>query len=648
MPPATDATVMFRPTPEAIAASLLTDFLRHCGVADDSALQTFALAEPARFWTLLLEWSGLPFEGATAPAIAGAVVETARFFPEVRLSYARALLFPAGVAAEAVAITSVTEAGTTHLTWAALRERVARGAGGLQRLGVAPGDRVVAVVRNVADAIVACLATAAVGAIWSSTAPDLAPDAILQRFGQLEPRWLIAHGSTTYQGRDVPVDVASIVRGLPTLAGVIALDDAAAACASHEWSAIGEGPPLAEWPTWPFNHPLFILFSSGTTGAPKCIVHGAGGTLLEHVKEHRLHTDLRPGDALLYSTTAGWMMWNWLVSALASGVRVVLYDGSVAHPADDALLQVVARERVTHFGTSPVYLQYLRDAGISPRERVDLSALRALLSTGSILYPQQYDQVAEHFGALPLQSISGGTDIVGCFVLGNPNRPVHRGESQSVSFGYDVRVKLMDGSSPDGTARQGSGELVCCAPFPSRPIGLWNDPDGRRFHAAYFAENEGLWTHGDFLELTPRGGARILGRSDGVMNIRGVRIGPAEIYAALQDFAEYAALMALAQPDPRAAGGTRLVLLAVMRPGADLDRGLVLRTKKALKTRCSAYHVPEVVAAVSDLPTTQSGKRSERAAQDVLDGRPVRNAHALRNPAILEEIRAHPALRLPA
>ncbi len=621
--------------------SQLQEFAEALGVSP-AALQERALAEPEAFWGALLRWSGLPFSGAPEPVISGEGVEAARFFPEVRLSYAEALLDGAGSSGDAVAITTVAEAGTSHVTWAQLRDHVARAAAGLHRIGVKPGDRVVAVVRNVADSVVACLATNALGAIWSSTAPDLATDAILQRFAQLEPRWLVAHGRTRYQGRPLAVDLPALCDALPTLEGVIDLDgDAELAVEPHRWVDVCAGPGLESFERRPFDHPLFILFSSGTTGAPKCIVHGQGGTLLEHVKEQRLHGDLRPRDALLYVTTAGWMMWNWLLSGLASGARVVLYDGSVTWPEEDSLLRVVAEERVTHFGTSPVYLQYLRDAGVVPRERFDLTGLRAVMSTGSVLYPQQFDWFRESVGDTPLQSISGGTDIVGCFVLGHPDKPVVRGESQCVSLGYDVRVK-----TDAGIERTGSGELVCVAPFPSRPVGLWNDPDGSRFHAAYFAENEGVWTHGDFLELTEAGGARILGRSDGVLNIRGVRIGPAEIYAVLQDFPEYAAAMALSQRDPRSPGGSRLVLLVVLQPGRSLDRPLVLKTKKALKTRASAYHVPAVVAAVSDLPTTQSGKRSERAAQDTLDGRPVRNAHALRNPGVLDELRAHPDLQL--
>jgi acetoacetyl-CoA synthetase len=332
------------------------------------------------------------------------------------------------------------------------------------------------------------------------------------------------------------------------------------------------------------------------------------------------------------------MMWNWQLSALAAGAEILLYDGSVSYPEPDALWRMVAGERVTVFGTSPAYLQFSRDAGLVPAERVDLRALRTLQSTGSVLADAFYPWVRDQVAPVPVQSISGGTDIIGCFVLGNPNLPVYEGESQCISLGLDVRELR-----PEGTG--GVGELVCASPFPSRPLGLWADPDGRRFHDAYFTQNPGLWTHGDFLELTPRGGARILGRSDGVMNIRGIRIGPAEIYGALAGLPEIAEAMAVEQSAPAEPGGSRLVLLVVLRPGAALDRPLALRIKKELRERRSMAHVPAVIAEVAELPTTHNGKRSERAARDAVNGRDAPNRAALRNPGSLDAIAAHPALR---
>ena len=651
-----DAPV-FEPAPERAAASQLAAFIAHCERAtgrrftDWPAFHAFSVAEYRTFWRLFLEWSGAGVEGTEEPVCTSDAVEDARFFPGLRLNYAENLLASREPGDdERVALVACDERGRVErLTRGALRRRVRRIAAGYRALGIAEGDRVVAIVRNSADAVAACLAAAAIGASWSSCAPDLGPDAILSRFQQIGPALLVADTAYDYHGahRDVSDRVRAIADALPTLRAIVTTGDVPAAlagvpCPLHTLPGVErEADDAAPWPRFAFDHPLFVLFSSGTTGVPKCIVHGAGGTLLEHLKEQRLHSDFGRDDVLYFHTSSGWMMWNWQLSALACGTTVVLYDGSVSFPEPDALLQVLARERVTVFGTSPAYLQYLRDAGLVPRECADLSALRALQSTGSILFDELYDWVRDAIGEIPVQSISGGTDIVGCFVLGNPLRPVWRGESQSVSLAMDVRAFA------DGEARRtGTGELVCVAPFPSRPVGLLDDPGGSRFHEAYFAEHEGIWTHGDFIELTDRGTARILGRSDGTLNVRGVRIGPAEIYRVVQAIPGVREAMAIEQEAAREPGGTRLVLLVVLAPGAELDRALTLRIKKELSQRASPNHVPAVIAQVEALPMTHSGKRSERAARDALNGREVVNAAALKNPEILDALRAHPVLRV--
>ncbi len=623
--------------------------------ADHTALHRFSIDEAPIFWRAFVEFAGLRWSGEAVPALSGDAVETARFFPAMRLNYAENLLYPRGDAAQigpdAEAVTGWSEAGdVVRWTRGVLRARVERLARGLQHLGVRPGDRICAVARNTPETIAAVLACAAVGAVWSSVAPDMGAGAILDRFRQVQPTLLLTDTRFTYQGRTQSLEglVATLVAEVPGLRAALTLDDAELPAELgvpvHRVAALGgdEDAPF-DYPRLPFDHPLFILFSSGTTGAPKCIVHGAGGTLVEHVKEHRLHGGLTGDDVLYFHTTTGWMMWNWQLSALATGTRIVLLDGSVSHPAEDSLLRLVDAEGVTVFGTSPVYLQYLDRAGIVPRERFAFAALRTVMSTGAVLHRGQFAWLAEHFKDVPLHSISGGTDIVGCFVLGRPDAPVRAGYSQAISLGYDVQVM-----TPDGPRRSGTGELVCCAPFPSRPIGLFDDADGARFHDAYFAENPGVWTHGDFLELTEDGQARVLGRADGVLNIRGIRIGPAEIYAIVQDFEAIAACLAIGQEDPQTIGGLRLVLLVVMAPGHALDRPLQLRIKKALKTGASMAHVPAVIAAVEGLPTTHSGKLSERAATDALAGRPVRNRDALRNPETLDALAAHPDLQLAA
>ncbi len=650
----------FVPDGEVASRSRMADFQRFCegrlgrpfsGWLDFHA---WSVRDFRVFWRWLLEWAGLDVEGEADPVCVGDECERARFFPGLRLNYAASVLAGAGVGDDHPAVIAEDETGRLErLTFGDLRERVGRVAAGLRGLGIGPGERVVAVARNDERAVIACLAATGLGAAWSSVPPDLGSDAVLARFRPLEPSVLFAHGHSYYQGvrRPLRERLAGLVAALPSLRTIVSLDGDTAA-------VDGLGLPVTtlaglasmslrpggqeeggSWRRFPFDHPLFILFSSGTTGLPKCIVHGAGGTLIEHVKEHRLHSDFGPRDTLFFHTSTGWMMWNWQLSALASGTTVVLWDGSATYPEPDQLWRVVSRHRVTVFGTSPAYLQYCRDAGISPRERVDLAALRAVQSTGSILFEPLYDFVRDHVKDVLVQSISGGTDIIGCFVLGHPGLPVWRGESQCVSLGLDVREQR----DPAG----GPAELVCANPFPSRPVGFFGDPDGSRFHEAYFAKNPGVWTHGDFVRIHPRGSVRILGRSDGVLNVRGIRIGPAEIYAILQDFPEIKNALAVEQEDPRSPGGSRLVLLVVLAPRAVLDRPLTLRIKKALAQRASMNHVPDVVADVPDLPVTHSGKLSERAAREAANGRVPANLAALRNPECIEAIRSHPALARP-
>ncbi|HWX47233.1 MAG TPA: acetoacetate--CoA ligase [Roseomonas sp.] len=649
--------VVFDPDSQVAAQSQLTAFRQWCAtrtgrsLPDDAALDRFSVEEFRSFWRLFLEWSALPWEGAAEPVCVGDACETAHFFPDLHLNYAECLL--SGSAGQPALTARHAGGRREQFTHGALRLAVVRLAASLHRLGVGRGDHVVAIARNNAEAVIAALATAAIGATFASCAPDMGVPAILARFVPLRPVVLFGclRSEPWDSGAPVAERLAATAAALSELSAIVALDDGAFLASEmrvplHRLADLIQSPAGSEaqpdWLRYPFNQALFTMFSSGTTGAPKCIQHGIGGTLLEHVKEHRLHCDLRAGDKLFFQTSCGWMMWNWQLSALASGVELVLYDGPLEGP--ETFWQIAAEEHVTVFGTNPAYLQFCETAGFSPGGALDLSALRGVLCTGSILQPRQYDWVRSQVKAgIPLQSISGGTDIIGCFVLGNPNLPVRRGEAQCRSLGLDVR-SLPPQDDPEARI----GELICANPFPSRPLGFYGDADGARFHAAYFSQNPGVWTHGDLIELTPFGGWRLHGRSDGVLNVRGIRIGTAEIYRILGEFEEISEAMAVEQQAEDEPGGTRMVLLVVLRKGL-LDHALIRRIRAELARCGSPAFVPARIAQVDALPVTFNGKRSETAARDAVNGRPVRNREALQNPESLEAIARHPALSaLPA
>ncbi|MGY8661363.1 acetoacetate--CoA ligase [Bradyrhizobium sp. UFLA05-109] len=648
--------VVFWPDDQTVAHSQLTAFRRWCEVRtgrslpDHAAMDRFSVAEFRSFWRLFLEWSDLPRDGTLDPVCVGDACETARFFPDLRLNYAECLL--AGSPDQPALMAYHAGGSRDRFTRGELRVAVARLATSLQRLGVRAGDHVAAIARNNAEAVIAALATAAIGATFASCAPDMGVPAILARFAPLEPVVLFGCLRAELWDQGVPVAerVAGAAAGLQSLAAIIALDSGSLPAGEQTVplhrlddllrDAAGSEDSF-EWLRHPFNQPLFTMFSSGTTGAPKCIQHGAGGTLLEHVKEHRLHCDLGRGDKLFFQTSCGWMMWNWQLSALASGVELVLYDGPLEGP--DTFWRIVAEESVTVFGTNPAYLHFCENAGFAPGRVFDFSALRAVLSTGSILYARQYDWVRDQVkAAMPLQSISGGTDIIGCFVLGNPNLPVQRGEAQCRSLGLDVRSL-----PPSDDPRAPIGELVCANPFPSRPLGFHGDADGTRFHAAYFAQNPGFWTHGDLIETTPHCGWRLHGRSDGVLNVRGIRIGTAEIYRILGDIEEILEAMAVEQQAKEEPGGSRMVLLVVLRGGLILDDALAKHIRSELARCGSPAFVPARIAQVAAVPVTFNGKRSEAAARDAVNGRPAQNRSALQNPECLDVIAKHPVLRSP-
>jgi acetoacetyl-CoA synthetase len=635
-------TVLWTPPPARMAAAELTRFARPLGFAppDYFSLWRWSVDERERFWPALAEFCAVRF-GTPPRAVLenGDALPGARWFPGATLNYAEHLLrdFPD----QAPALVTWDESGRRcELSRAELRARVAACAAALRELGVGPGERVAGFLPNGVHAVIAMLATASLGAIWSSTSPDFGEAGVLDRFGQIEPKVLVACDGYRYAGKriDTRERVARIAASLATLRAVFMVGflDENPALAGIPLARPFPDAPRQTAPAFtplPFDHPLFVLYSSGTTGKPKCIVHGHGGTLLQHLKEHVLHGDLKPGDRLFFFTTCGWMMWNWLVSALAAGATVVLYDGSPFHPDPGALWRLAERERVTHFGISPKYLSTLEKADYAPAMRHDLAALRTVYATGSPLAPEQFDFVYRAVKAqVQLASISGGTDLISCFALGNPWLPVRRGELQAPGLGMAVEIFDDDGRPVVGRP----GELVCTRPFPSMPVGFWNDPDGRKYRAAYFERFPGVWHHGDYAERTASGGLIISGRSDATLNPGGVRIGTAEIYRVVDALPEVLESVAVGH---RAEGDERVILFVRLREGYALDAALEQKIRAAIKSQLSPRHLPAKILACPEVPRTISGKITELAVRELIHGREVKNAEALANPAALDYFR---------
>jgi|CXWL01.1.fsa_nt_gi acetoacetyl-CoA synthetase len=663
-----DAMPQWVPDPSRVAASHLAHFLtarRAEGIDLPAtvdaeayrALHAWSIDEPAAFWAAVWREGGvIADERPDGSAWDEVVVGLERmappdaqlgphWFPGARLNFAENLLRHDG---DADALVAWDERGAVgRWSWHTLRDTVARATAGLATLGVGPGDRVAGWLPNIPETIAAMLATSALGAVWTSCSPDFGVEGIVDRFGQTTPRVLFFCDGYGYGGKihDCVARAEELLPRLPSVEHAVMIPYRGAAILPDDprmmtWqSLLGDGPPppLA-FTRLPFDHPLYILYSSGTTGLPKCMVHGAGGTLLQHLKEHRLHGDLHEGERLFYFTTCGWMMWNWLVSGLAVGATLVLYDGAPMPAHDpDILWRLAAAERVQLFGTSAKYLALAEKAGRTPAREFPLDQLRTIFSTGSPLAPESFDWIKAAVGPVQVASISGGTDIVSCFVLGNPISPVYRGEIQGPGLGMAVEVFDSAGRpAPIGEA----GELVCTRPFTSMPVAFWHDPDGALYRAAYFGEYAGVWRHGDWITRTVHGGFAISGRSDATLNPGGVRIGTAEIYRQVETIPEVIESLVIGQRIPGSSDGdVRVVLFVRLIEGRELDAPLIERIRQRIRHGASPHHVPRVVLAVRDIPRTRSGKLSELAVRDVVEGRPVKNVGALANPESLAEFR---------
>lgn len=644
---------LWEPSPKKIKESSVTHFIANVNdkyslrIENYWDLDAWSVAEPEKFWSLVWDFCGvIAKHKGDIVLVHGKHMQDARWFPSAQLNFAENLLRRRD---DATALIFWGEDKVKrHISYRELYDAVSRMAQALSAQGVQVGDRVVGFLPNLPEAIMLMLATSSIGATWSSCSPDFGVQGVLDRFSQIEPTILISADGYYFNGKTIDCldRLVAIEKGLPTLKKVVVVPyirelPNLSALKNAVLLDTFVKPYRSQKITFvqlPFNHPLYILFSSGTTGVPKCIVHGAGGTLLQHIKEHVLHVGLCDGDRLFYQTTCGWMMWNWLCSGLAVGATLLLYDGFPLYRRGTILFDFADAEHMTVFGTSAKYIEALLKGGITPRTTHKLEHMNVMLSTGSPLSPEDFDFVYKHIkSSVRLSSISGGTDIVSCFVQGSPVLPVWRGEIQCRGLGLKVEIYNQQGES----VQKEKGELVCTAPFPAMPIGFWNDTDGTKYHAAYFEKFADVWCHGDYAEITSHRGFILYGRSDTVLNPGGVRIGTAEIYRQVEQVNEVVESIAVSQ---EWGSDVRTILFVKLRDNLLLNEELASSIRKQILKNTTVYHVPAKILQVTDIPRTKSGKIVEIAVRDVVNERTIQNQEALANPEALEQFKNRPEL----
>lgn len=630
---------LWTPSQASIDAANMSAFIAQVNrrydlsITDYDGLYQWSIDDKENFWSEIWDFCGIVGERGERILIDGDEIEKAQWFPDASLNFAENLLRKKNN--EIAIYFRAEDQVDCRLTYEELYEQVASLAAWLKSMGLNPGDRVAAYLPNIPEAVVAMLAATSLGAVWTSTSPDFGAASVVDRFGQTEPRFLFTVDGYFYNGKshEISDKITQIHSRVKSIEQVVQIDLAGFGnnIGAVDWADIIANPGgKIDFVPRRFNDPLYVLYSSGTTGMPKCITHKVGGTLIQHLKEHMLHCDLHPGDRVFYFTTLGWMMWNWLVSALASEAALVLYDGSPFYPDGEVLWHYAEEIELTFFGTSAKYIDAMKNAGLKPKGKFDLASLRALASTGSVLAPESFDYVYDNIKQdLCLASVSGGTDIVSCFVISCPLLPVYRGEIQCRGLGLAVAVFDDDGNS----LRNRKGELVCTETFPCQPVYFWGDPSGEKYHDAYFARFDNVWHHGDYVMLTDHNGIVIYGRSDATLNPGGVRIGTAEIYRHVEQLEEVVESIVVGQDWQ---DDVRVVLFVVLQAGRDLDDELTARIRQTVRDKCTPRHVPSKVVQVADIPRTKSGKIVELAVREMVHNRPVRNLHSLANPEALE------------